>query len=136
MDNVALGKQGEIFVMRKLLDNGWNFPKEYNQTMEGLDWVFEKNGRIIKVQIKTSKKLKSFSLQGKRSFNYLIFTDLVDIYPIPIECLKVSDKLTKTHKKLKNNLNLLNKSKISLLAEINDCGVHFSELDNISQFFH
>ena len=110
-DKVALGRQGEIFVMQKLMENGWNFPKNYNSVMDGLDWIFEKDSRIIKIQVKTSKTLKSFSHKGKKSFDYLIFTNLVDIYPIPIEMLKVSDKIAKTHEKLKNKLILLEKSK-------------------------
>ena len=96
VDKIALGRQGEIFVMQKLMDKGWKFPSNYHEKLDGLDWVFEKEDRIIKIQVKTSLKNKSFSCQGIKSFDYLIFTDLIDIFVIPIEMLKVSDKLNKT----------------------------------------
>lgn len=51
-DKVALGRQGEIFVMQKVMEKGWNFPKDYYKNLHGLDWVFEKNGRTIRIQVK------------------------------------------------------------------------------------
>jgi hypothetical protein len=133
-DKVELGRRGEIFVMRKLIDNGWAFPLNMDETMNGQDWVFEKNGRRIRIQVKTSKMFL-FGLNGNKNFDYLIFTDLKDIYPIPVEMLKVSSRMTKTYKKLKNKFILLEKSKLDLLAETNDCGVYFWELDSILPFF-
>ena len=40
-DKVALSRQGEIFVMQRMMENGWKFPKDYHENLEGLDWVFE-----------------------------------------------------------------------------------------------
>lgn len=132
-DNVALGRQGEIFVMRKLFDEGWSFPKEHTQTLDGLDWVFEKNGRKIKIQVKTSIKRKNFSVSQPYTFDYLIFNNLIDLWVIPVEMLKVS--ISEVYNKLKNKMILLEKSKTDLLLEINDCGVRFCELDTTTPFF-
>ena len=133
-DKVALGRKGEIFVMGKLMENGWKMPTNINFNMEGNDWAFEKDGRIIKIQVKTSENAETFSHKGKKEFNYLIFNNLRDIWVIPIEMLKVTDKLNKTFKKLKNKFILLEKQKEGLLLEINDCGVKFGEFNTISPF--
>jgi len=133
-DKVALGRKGEIFVLGKLMEIGWIFPIENNFDMEGNDWAIKKDDRIIKIQVKTSEKLKKFNLNGKKEFDYLIFTDLVDIYIIPNEMLKVTDKLNKTYQKLKNKFILLEKQNKDLLLEINDCGVKFGEFNTISPF--
>lgn len=127
IDKVALGRQGECFVMRKLLDRGWKFP-DNPMEMHNKDWCFEKNGRQISVQVKTSTQMK-FSLTEKPDFDYMIFTDLKDIYIIPREMLRFSNRMTKQFKRLKDSYELLELSGKDLLDAINDRRIMFCEFD-------
>lgn len=127
-------RQGELFVLKRLQDEGWKFAELENSLNDC--WILEKNGRVIKIQIKIGSTLKSFKRLAEKDMNYLILTNLVDIYPIPMELLKVSANSPKNLKKVKNRLNLLDKSKKELLWAVNDCGILFGELDSAYPFFH
>lgn len=37
VDRVALGRAGEIFVMRRLMDLGWQFPEKYADLLDALN---------------------------------------------------------------------------------------------------
>jgi len=125
--------KGEIFVMQKLMERGWKFPKDYAGNLEGLDWVFEKEGRTIKVRIKIGKKLNIHMKITKKSFDYLIFTDLKDCYIFPIEIVNNSDSCI--FSRFCSKFKLLEDYDLTLLKSINDCGIKYSEIDFISQFF-
>ncbi len=134
VDKVALGRQGEIFVMQKMMERGWKFPENYHENMEGLDWVFEKGGKIIKIQVKTSlKKFPTISIGAKKNFDFLMFTNLKDCLVIPKQLLSNnSNKITKTFRKLKNKFHLQELLGVDLLSAINDCGIRFSEINQPS----
>lgn len=132
--NKIIEKKGEMFVFQKLMDVGWKLSRD-NSNLSFLGLMFEKNGRKIKIIVKTSLKTKSFKQRGKKDFNYLIFTNLSDIWVIPVEMLNNCEYPNKTLKKLKNALNLLDLSKKELLLGINDFSVHFSEMFTVSPFF-
>lgn len=129
MDKVAFGRKGEIFVMQKLLSLGWEFPKAYPSNMEGLDWVFEKNSRKIKVQVKTFGSKKEYSCMGEKNFDFLILNDLKDIWIIPNFMFNNTNKLNKTFKKLKNAFHILDiDNEYDLVNEINDLGIPYSKI--------
>lgn len=101
MDKVGLGRRGEIFVMQKMIEREWNFPKNYYDNLEGLDWVFEKDGRVIRVQVKTClNNYITFSVKGKPNFDYLIITNLKKCWIIPKLVYGLTNHLTKTFKRL------------------------------------
>jgi len=135
VDKTALGRQGEIFVMEKMMKKGWKFPENYYENMEGLDWIFEKNRKIIKVQVKTSlNKIQTFTI-SRNTFDYLIFTNLVDVWIIPRDIINNTSKLNSTFKKLKNRFEVLGEKGRKLLGILNDCGIKFGEINILSPFF-
>lgn len=129
MDKVALGRQGEIFVMQKLLERGWIFPKDYHESMHGLDWVFEKNNRVIRVQVKTSLKgCITFNITNK-DVDYLIITNLKECFIIPKILIGNGNKLTKTFKRCSEKYNLLDFDGRKLVNEVNDCRIPFRKMN-------
>lgn len=135
-DKIALGRQGEIYVLQKLMDNGWKLPIDSHTICEGLDWVMEKNGRKIKIQVKTCKKKRIKFSVSRRTFDYLLVTDLKDVWIIPIELFNNTNVLNHTFRKTKGHYDLLNKVGLDLLSGINDCGIRYSEIDTVSPFFY
>jgi len=131
-DKVALGRQGELFVLSKLQQRGWNI--DYGNC-RGIDLIVSNNKIKISIRVKTSlKKRLTFSVSGKRNFDYLIITDLKNCWIIHKYLFENTDKLNSTYKKLKNQWHLLNLSSVALLSAINDCGVRLSEINRPSLF--
>lgn len=134
-DKVSLGRKGEIFVMGNLLNKGWSFPDNANYELRGSDWAFTKNGRTITLQIKTSEKRKMFTCTGNGKFDYLVFTNLKDIWIIPPGFHIEGNRLTWTMNKLKNKFELLELDGLKLLSAINDCGIKMGDLESTEYYF-
>jgi hypothetical protein len=130
MDKVALGRQGEIFVMQKVMEKGWAFPKDYHENMNGLDWIFQKNGKVIKVQVKASLKNNiEFSISDRGPIDYLIITNLKVCYIIPKLLIGKTNRLTKTFKRLAEKYALLDLQGYNLVNELNDCKIRYGLMD-------
>ena len=136
MDKTALGRQGEIFVMQKLLKLGWEFPEDYHNCMDGLDWIFVKQNRKIKIQVKCSEKSYPCFNFSLTTFDYLIFTNLRDCYIIPKELISPGKvRLTKTFKKLKNRFDLVDLNGKELLGALIDLRISPSEFYQTEHIF-
>jgi len=135
IDKIGLGRKGEMYILQKLLGFGWSLPSNYHKSMIGLDWVFEKGNRQILLQVKTSEKKRITFLITKKTFDYLIVTNLEDVWIIPKEMFGNTNSLNKVYKKLINKFELLDLEGPELLGAINDCGVRFSDISQPSKFF-
>ena len=138
-EKVALKRKGEVFALKILISEGWVLNSDYIDSLSGLDWVFEKNNQIIKVQVKTSLKTSQiqFSQAKLKTFDFLIFTDLKDLYIIPSQLINnTTERLSKTFKKLKNKYELLELSGGDLLLGVFDCNIKPLEIDRPSLFLH
>lgn len=129
MGNTELGKSGELFVFRKLIELGWLLKYMDEKELFGVDWVFEKNDKIIKIQVKTSKKEKKIKMGiSNCNFDFLIFTDLKDCYIIPSMLMMDTGRknqiaLTKTKRGLKNRFDLIEMTKYQKYCTLTDLGV-------------
>ena len=135
-DNIALGRLGEIYFLKKAFENGWSLPKDiFNINLSGLDWILEKNGLIIKVQVKTSLKENiSFGI-NKYSFDYLIITNLKDIWVLPIELIGNISRMTKEFKKC-NSMEILGKKGYELFGFLNDLGIKAGDYERVNLLFN
>lgn len=132
MDNLNLGRKGDMFVIKKMLENGW----EFIGSSEGdLIFLFRKDDRTIRILVKTYKEKIRFSFNEEINFDYLVINDLKDCWIIPKEMVNNVEEL-KTLGKLQGKFNLLEFSKKRLLSEINDCGVRFHEINQSKPFFN
>ena len=133
MDKVALGRSGEIFVLKNILERGWVL--ENVKSLEGSDWAFSKDGVIIKIQVKTSLNTTSFSLGSNlnnKRFDFMIFTNLKDSWIIHRALVKNQNRLNNKQKNnLKNKYYLLGKSNFELFSELNDLGFSTGDLRNL-----
>ena len=55
-NNTRTGKTGELLVASKLLENGWDVYISLCDD-KGIDFIIEKEKRILKVQVKTASKI-------------------------------------------------------------------------------
>ena len=131
MNTVECGKKGELFVMRRMFDDGW-IPCYDLDSFEEVDFAFEKESTIIKIQIKASPNNGIFKLSGKqdkldyieKNWDFVAFTNFKDIWFLPYELLKRSCgdfiRVIKSYECFKNNYNVLSYSEFKLWEHMID----------------
>ena len=118
INTVECGKRGELFVMRKMFEQKW-LPTYDVDSLEEVDFAFEKGNTKLKIQIKASSNKKRFALSGKEdaigyikhNWDFVMFTDFKDIWFLPYELLKrkCGDfiRVIKNYDCFKNNYDVL-----------------------------
>jgi len=136
MEKSALGKKGEMFVLKTLLGLGYTLSDE--GSFEHLDMAIKnKIGKHIRIQIKTTEKgyrKGSFRLTDGRdqnnyiqnNFDFVLVTDLKEILVLPYEFIKrkhLVQEIGPEHIKFKNHFELLDFDDYSLFEFMIDEGI-------------
>jgi len=119
-----INKAGDIIIVKKILERGWNLSDS-----DGFNWIFERDGRKIKVRIKTFLG-KSVEFDFKdNDFDYLILTNLQESYIIPRLVYWEGGSLLKTFKLLREQWQLIDFFDYFLVNETNDCKIAYSQME-------
>ena len=133
MNTSEMGIKGEMYCLQQLIKLGWSL--EVNVDYKNIDFALKKRNKILKFQIKTSEKRTTFRISKNHkknelkylldSWNFLLFTNLKDIWVLPYELLKRGCgefvRVKGEYNCFKNRFNLL---------EMNDFQIKEFMLDN------
>ena len=130
MDNVTLGRTGEHFVLDTLFNKGWYISFCNNDNLKHTDWILEKNNKRISIQIKTcSDKHLLFGMNKKKPYDYLIVTNLVDMWIVPSFTIGHINRINyKREHLLRNRFELLELDKNTTIIALMDLGFRPSQI--------
>lgn len=130
MDKVAFGRKGELFVLGELFKKGWQLSYNDTDILKQIDWILEKNSKRISIQIKTcSDNRLSFSMHTNKPYDFLIVTDLVDIWIVPSFTIEHINSINHKRKELLcNKFELLELDKEQTIKVLMDIGFRPSEI--------
>lgn len=130
MDKVAFGRKGEHHVLQMLYKQGWNISFDNNDSLNQIDWILIKDNKRISIQIKTcSNNRLMFGMHINKPYDYLIATDLVDIWIVPSFTIEHINSINHKRKELlRNRFDLLGLDKEQIIKLLMDIGFRPSEI--------